>query len=226
MDVPYSQPNQDINNPSMVQGQVIAPFGPVVWKGNLNKDVINKTNQCIEKVKDDLNLDLVSQLAGRVEVQRSLHENIDPSVIDSIMNHVKVFAQDAGMQGIEKEDMYINGLWCNVQQKFEYNPLHSHDGMFSFVYYTKNTVTQEQAQSNKWDTTHESSTLGNRPLAGSIELHYGEPSFMNMCSFLHFPQEGDLLIFPAWLRHSVYPFYCEGERISVAGNVHMKNNGV
>ena len=204
-----------------VEGQVLSPFGPLVWQGRLDQSIIDITNECIDKCKKDASLDLASRLAGRVDIQKSLEENIDPRVKDAIMSHVAEYTVISGMN-IPKEDMQIHGLWCNDQRKAEFNPIHSHDGMFSFVFYTKNTITQEQATNNKWDKSHEGETQGNRPIAGSIELHYGEPSFMNMASMLHFPQEGDLLIFPAWLRHSVYPFYCEGERISVAGNVHQK----
>ena len=206
-----------------IQGDCFNPFGPLVWMGKLDQSIIDITNECIDKCKKDASLDLASRLAGRVNIQSSLQENIDPRVTDAIMEHVLEFSLAGGMS-MSKEDMQIHGLWCNDQVKAEFNPIHSHDGMYSFVFYTKNTVTQESATSNKWDTTPMTDTDmgGNQALAGSIELHYGEPAFCNQHSMLHFPQEGDLLIFPAWLRHSVYPFYCEGERISVAGNVHQK----
>ena len=34
-----------------------------------------------------------------------------------------------------------------------------------------------------------------------------------------FPEEGDMYIFPAWLKHWVYPFKTDCTRISVSGNV-------
>jgi hypothetical protein len=33
------------------------------------------------------------------------------------------------------------------------------------------------------------------------------------------PQPGTMLVFPAWIEHSVHPFYGEGHRISIAVNV-------
>ena len=33
------------------------------------------------------------------------------------------------------------------------------------------------------------------------------------------PEVGDLVMFPAWLRHYVNDFKSEGERISVSGNI-------
>ena len=36
----------------------------------------------------------------------------------------------------------------------------------------------------------------------------------------YFPEEGDMFIFPAWLKHWVSPFKSDCVRISVSGNVH------
>ena len=33
------------------------------------------------------------------------------------------------------------------------------------------------------------------------------------------PQPGKLLLFPSWMQHTVYPFFGEGERRTVAGNL-------
>ena len=35
-----------------------------------------------------------------------------------------------------------------------------------------------------------------------------------------FPEEGDMYIFPAWLKHWVAPFKSDCTRISVSGNIH------
>jgi hypothetical protein len=35
-----------------------------------------------------------------------------------------------------------------------------------------------------------------------------------------FPKEGDMYIFPAWLKHWVSPFQSDCVRVSVSGNVH------
>jgi hypothetical protein len=36
----------------------------------------------------------------------------------------------------------------------------------------------------------------------------------------YFPKEGDMFIFPAWLKHWVSPFNSDCVRVSVSGNVH------
>ena len=34
-----------------------------------------------------------------------------------------------------------------------------------------------------------------------------------------FPEEGEMFIFPAWLKHWVYPYKSDATRISVSGNI-------
>jgi hypothetical protein len=36
----------------------------------------------------------------------------------------------------------------------------------------------------------------------------------------YFPQENDMFIFPAWLKHWVSPYKSDVVRVSVSGNVH------
>jgi hypothetical protein len=53
-----------------------------------------------------------------------------------------------------------------------------------------------------------------------IEWRYGETHFLSPNRMLHFPEERDIVVFPGWLEHQVYPFKQEGaDRISVAGNI-------
>ena len=36
----------------------------------------------------------------------------------------------------------------------------------------------------------------------------------------HFPEQGEMFMFPAWLKHWVSPFQSDCTRISVSGNIH------
>jgi hypothetical protein len=48
--------------------------------------------------------------------------------------------------------------------------------------------------------------------------HDGKLSCISYMSY--FPEEGDMFIFPAWLKHWVSPFNTDCVRVSVSGNVH------
>jgi uncharacterized protein (TIGR02466 family) len=40
------------------------------------------------------------------------------------------------------------------------------------------------------------------------------------------PKEGMLVMFPSYMEHYVMPFYSEGERISIAFNIHLSENAI
>ena len=59
------------------------------------------------------------------------------------------------------------------------------------------------------------------PTAGCLEFIGSIPNHFARHSFLVKPEVGDFYIFPSWLVHQVYPFRSEGERRSMAFNVHF-----
>ena len=136
------------------------------------------------------------------------------------------------MPGYEQLTMQITAIWSNIQEAREYNPPHAHSGDFSFVIYTRNdleNMSLDEIQNNEYDQAHHNNQnatgmLQNQPLAGLIELQYGEPAWFNWTQFRHVPSRGDIIIFPSWMRHTVYAHYEENKvRISVAGNVNILN---
>ena len=110
-------------------------------------------------------------------------------------NEIKLFYQDP---------------WVNIQQNTEFFPNHKHEGLLSYVLWVR--IPEET-------TAHE--------FAGKFELTYSDilgnsrPSEYNIDRSF----EGKLLIFPAMLRHCVYPFYNSSiNRISLSGNILLESN--
>ena len=60
------------------------------------------------------------------------------------------------------------------------------------------------------------------PSNGLIEFMYGENQDMRSDNIKFKPEVGTILLFPSYLKHFVYPFYCDGERRSMSFNAHMK----
>jgi hypothetical protein len=213
----------------LLNGQIVTPFGPSIWVGKVSPELVDATLQCVEEVKDDKRNDLSGYLAGRIDKQKSIEDILPQQFKDELLMHTATYVNHSGkrpetdgklnltMQDVFIEDLKMVGLWVNLQTHYEFNPIHSHSGDFSFVYYPKNTVSYEDATNNKWDMGQRG--VGGTELAGSLQLLYGEVGTMNDTVFSHYPQEGDLIIFPSWLKHAVNPFYCEGERVSVSGNI-------
>jgi hypothetical protein len=122
----------------------------------------------------------------------------------------------------------IPSVWVNLQQKYEYNPLHDHTGVLSFVMYVQIPYKIEQ----ELDLPFLKHCNSKKP----PELTFMYPGLKNVGGnyrpvetfSLYITKDwvGTMIIFPAWLQHQVTPFYTSDEyRISVAGNLVPVNNG-
>ena len=205
---------------------VIFPFGPPIYINQVDDNIIKELDARIEETGGKPEFDASGQLAGRIKKQTHLDEVISESVKEDILKHCASFyEQTSGGQELPLSTMSLDSIWSNIQEAREYNPVHQHTGNFSFVIYTRNDLEDlsvEKMQDNEYDNKIVDYD-NQKPLAGMIELFYGEGNWMNWTSFTHVPKRGDILIFPSWLRHTVYAHYETGKiRISVAGNVSFK----
>jgi len=204
---------------------VIFPFGPPIYIGKVGENVLQELDARIEETGGKPEFDASGQLAGRIKKQTHLDDVISDTVKVQILNHCSTFYEKTAYQKIPLESMVLDSIWSNIQEAREFNPVHQHTGNFSFVIYTRNDLEDlsvEEMQDNEYDNKIVDYD-NQKPLAGMIELFYGEGNWMNWTSFTHVPKRGDILIFPSWLRHTVYAHYEAGKiRISVAGNVSFK----
>ncbi len=191
----------------------------------MGENVLQELDARIEETGGKPEFDASGQLAGRIKKQTHLDDVISDTVKVQILNHCSTFYEKTAGVKIPLESIHLDSIWSNIQEAREYNPIHQHTGNFSFVIYTRNDLEDlsvEELQDNEYDNKivdHDNQ----KPLAGLIELFYGEGNWMNWTSFTHVPKRGDILIFPSWLRHTVYAHYETGKiRISVAGNVSFK----
>jgi hypothetical protein len=126
---------------------------------------------------------------------------------------------------IEKEESLpkfeMDRFWVNYQKQHEFNPLHNHSGLFSFVVFVEIPT--------HWKEQHALpiSANSNFPLASDFEFVWSEKD-SERCISRNFPlsseDEGRMLFFPAWLQHQVYPFYgTEEERVTISGNIDFYN---
>jgi hypothetical protein len=109
----------------------------------------------------------------------------------------------------------LDKLWINFQEAFEYNPPHNHTGDISFVIYIK--VPKEIKEENE-------AMLGvhNNAGPGMINFEYGEDLPFSICKIVKLPAEGSFFIFPSWLKHYVFGYSSDVERISVSGNISLQ----
>ena len=124
---------------------------------------------------------------------------------------------------VEKEnplpEFELGTLWVNYQKKHEFNPLHIHSGLYSFVIFMRIPI--------HWKEQHALpiSANSNIPIASDFAFVWGggkENGILKENLQLSSEDEGRMLFFPASLNHLVYPFYeCEEERITISGNIYF-----
>ena len=115
------------------------------------------------------------------------------------------------------DQYYLKRLWCNFQKQHEFNPSHSHIGVWSFVIWMKIPT--------DWREQHTVFKGVNEPRASDFEFTYTTMlgHIQHHIYKLDPSMEGIMLFFPAELYHQVYPFYnCDEERVSISGNIFIK----
>ena len=111
---------------------------------------------------------------------------------------------------------YMKDWWVNYQRQTEFNPLHDHSGVYSFVIWLKIPI--EHEEQNKDNTS-------NMKLRSSFQFSYTDIlGRIRQTNYnLDKSWEGTMLFFPSKLHHQVYPFYnCDDYRITVSGNILCK----
>ena len=93
----------------------------------------------------------------------------------------------------------------------DFNPMHIHDSNLSGVCFLKIPPKFNE----EYDKEDHHPTAGWLEFIGSIPNHFARHSYLVK------PEVGDFYLFPSWMIHQVYPFRSEGERRSMAFNVHL-----
>ena len=117
-------------------------------------------------------------------------------------------------------ETYLNDWWVNYQHEGDYNPLHDHGGIFSFVIWMKIPTDWRDQKKLPRSTHSTSSTVSNFQFV--YTNHLGK--ITSHTYYMSPEMEGRMLFFPANLKHTVYPFYdCKEERISISGNISVRS---
>ncbi len=157
-----------------------------------------------------------NELAGNITDSLALDDE-DGKFNSFLQHHIIPNYIHAGKLNDHPDRYYLKRLWCNFQNKHEFNPSHIHNGVYSFVIWMKIPT--------HWREQHNVFKDVNEPRASDFEFTY-----TNMLGHIQHhiykldpSMEGMMLFFPSELYHQVYPFYnCDEERVSISGNIIIK----
>ena len=196
----------------------------------LPDEIISYLWDCVHVAEKD-NIDYRGELAGNVS--RSLVMKDDKNImIDTVFaNLFNSDLREIFVRHIEnhffsifpKRKVFDKGanpilenFWVNYQKKYEFNPLHNHSGLFSFVVWMKIPYDYENEKELPWvKGSNSEQTVGNFVLL--------DRSMNNHVFFMNKNIEGHCVFFPSNFYHMVYPFYTsDEERISISGNIYFE----
>jgi uncharacterized protein (TIGR02466 family) len=184
------------------------PFGPSLGKGKLSKNIIKLINNEIDKTiinkKNDYSSKLVSQIKNEIKFSNNF---IQKNLSKELIQNIKKYLIKSDLKNIQ--EIKIINFWVVRQFKNEYNPVHYHEGQLSGVGYLKvpKKMSQNKKVNNKLINTN-----------GSIDFINGQKNFLSSSIYNLAPKVADLMIFPNYLMHTVYPFNVVGERRSFSFN--------
>ena len=197
---------------------MFTPFGPRIMKSSVPQNIVDEVNKKADDILNDdkrsEQLDYSANLAGNVkkEVALSLGEI---KSLELVINKLvtEYILKTVGNQFNPENTNMTYTSWVVSQYAGDFNPVHIHDSQLSGVFFLKIPPGYEE----------EFRREDHYPSVGCLEFLGSVPNTFSKHSYMAKPQIGDLYIFPSWLSHQVYPFRSEGERRSMAFNIHLRS---
>ena len=167
------------------------------------------------------------ELAGNITRSHLMPDKDDwffnSTIGPAIVEYEKAFSPHTVVPSIltKNHNYILEKLWCNFQKRYEFNPVHDHKGVFSFVVFMK--IPTDFRKEHELPFIKDS----NNRLAPSFSFYYMDTLGRHHPHYYHLDKEaeGRMLFFPAALKHTVYPFYTSTkDRITVAGNISLDSD--
>lgn len=199
----------------------------------LPPDVLLEIKPLIDKIQNNFsNSPLANHtLAGQIDHEYKL----------SLGNKAVNFIKESSNHFLDNSELYVKSLikqfgekpsplnlswegkcWVNFQKKYEYNPIHSHSGVISFViwYQIPFNYEDERVMGAGKDALHNKSTTNN----GQFNFVFHNGSQVVTQGFnMDKTWNGYMAMFPSSLGHMVYPFYTsDNYRITISGNISLQ----
>ena len=171
--------------------EILKPFGPAIYKSNLDIKDIEKINSYLENnlLNDDekkKKLDASSSLVGKVKEEIHLEkEFLEKELLNIIGPHINNFLVNSNYRS--HKSINLDSCWVVRQYESEYNPVHSHNGDVSGVLYLKFPQDRKSGKD------------------GSITFVNSPTFFLNRGHLTLIPEIGSIFLFPSYVLHTVYP---------------------
>ena len=209
--------NQKNEQQYNIDFNIYRPFGPSVLHANLPQILVDAINTVSNDILDDekkrKEKDYSQNLAGNVKYEIQFPMDKLPAFGDTLTKLVSGYVDNVLTEKERPKGDYELGYktWVVSQYAGDFNPVHIHDANLSGVMFLK--MPEKYEEEYRREDHH--------PTVGCLEFLGSMPGHFSKHSYLVKPVIGDVYLFPSQLAHQVYPFRSEGERRSLAFNVHF-----
>ena len=208
----------------MSDARVIHPFNYGWLEKKLSTQEMDYLWKCIDNKKESHK----HLLAGNIHESNTLIDENDwfyeNTLLPLIHQYGDVMGNVGGSVPVNQYHPYfLQQMWVNYQKQNEFNPLHDHGGVYSFVVWMK--IPTRHFEQNK----NPIALRSNHPKISTFEFRYTD-TLGKISEFVYEmnpEMEGTMLFFPSKLMHQVNPFFnCDEDRISISGNIVLNTKEV
>ena len=192
----------------IASSDVIPMFPTLVWKMQLEPEVSEAINRQVLGKLGELRRDAPELKPGEAwQSDHALHRDSELAELISIASDAA--ERTLGFLKIGHDGIEVTGCWLNFGTRGSSHRAHAHPNNFlSGVYYVE---THEGANTIDFHDP--------RPQTAIIRPGVRELTAENTDQVTVRVSDGTLLVFPAWLEHSVPPSTSEQRRVSVSFNI-------
>lgn len=173
----------------------------------------------VNKIRNNFELatEVNDTLAGQILREYALDDSRDhvTQLVLPLAQQYEMMTHHAGTT-----ELKMQNLWVNFQKKHEFNPVHTHSGVYSFVIWLDIPFTNEEERLASPGAKSNSSVAGNFYF---MNLNQNSPGGLATTPLpVDKSWNNRIAIFPAYMNHGVHPFYTSDEyRVTIAGNLEL-----
>lgn len=231
-----------------IQVEKINPFGPEILRAKCPQNILDEINSFVDRIeKSEEDKKLYSSLSGNIPnlllrdieniflpydfcIQIGLKSLLEKLAENYSKDHGNYKLASMGNSSNDKafktnRDILYSDSWVNRYYSGDYTPIHTHGADISGIIFLKipeKELYEESMKNIESQGKHGDEEYEPRD-SGRLFFIYGSPQ--TFCENLWKPDQtvGDILIFPSWLNHLVYPQKTNKERRTYSFNMIDEN---
>ena len=194
----------------------------MIYRFKIPNDIYEK----LKKFSKDKLIKYNSNLAGNIKEEYALLKYcplIEPFILNELskIDPLVCYLKDLKILHPYPLKLTLSSFWVNYQKKHEFNPFHNHGGIFSFILFIKIPFLMNQERLISPGLKSNGNKSGQLSFFVLDSDHRGGIKELSLDVDKTWEKTG--LIFKSNLNHMVYPFFSEGERITMSGNLLFNN---